>query len=312
MRLLVAGAHRGISHPNTDLDAQTFLLRIRQVRAESGVNPVLPVAYRPQVTPGELDDPQVLVWDIGRVHAPERGCFDHHQDHTLGATPVILLQALGLEPSPLDLYVDKADRGHFFKHPQPLPFVETLHGMSAGISLLNADDQTRSGQFQDLLTWVEEAEVDPYGRFHEAVLPERFHPFIRARRAEEEAARGAAEAARWIMTRIGRVAYVASDVVGVMRTLYEKGAALVILHEPNGHMSGWDRRAPKFTVGANPAAVAVPDQLDLRPLFLRLSTLEPSGNLWGGQAGIGGSPREDGGSGLSADQVIREVRKFLG
>ncbi|HWI63531.1 MAG TPA: hypothetical protein VNT75_16965 [Symbiobacteriaceae bacterium] len=312
VRSLVAGALRGISHPNTDLDAQTFLLRVRAIRTALLGKPDFPVAYRPQVTAADLDDPQVLVWDIGRSHDPERANFDHHQDHQLGATPIILLQALGAEPAPLDRYVDLADRGFFFKHPQPHPFLETLHGFSSGISLLHADDETRSRHYQDLLGWVEAAGLDPFGRFREQDLPERFRPFLRARRAEEEEARRAADFARWLMTPIGKVAYIASDVVGVMRVLYEQGAALVVLHEPQGRMSGWSRPAPKFTVGANPALVAVPERLDLRPLFARFSALEPTGHTWGGQAGIGGSPREDGGSGLTADQVLRELRTFLG
>jgi hypothetical protein len=308
----VAGAVRGISHPNTDLDAQTFLLRVRQVRAEAGGAPELPVAYRPQIAPEELANPRVLVWDIGRSHDPERGNFDHHQDHQLGATPIILLQALGLEPAPLDRYVDLADRGYFFKHPQPHPFLETLHGFAAGISLVHAEDEVRSVHYQDLLSWVEAAGLDPFGRFRERDLPERFRIFYRARQAEEAEARHAAEAARWIMTAIGKVAYIASDVTGVMRVLYEQGAALVVMHEPEGRQSGWSRPWPKYTVGANPAVVAIPERLDLRPLFARLSSLEPSGNTWGGQAGVGGSPREDGGSGLSAEQVIREVKQYLG
>jgi hypothetical protein len=312
IRSLVAEALRGISHPNTDLDAQTFLLRVRRLRAGAGKDPDLAVSYRPQVTPAELDDPRVLVWDIGRSHDPVRGNFDHHQDHTLGATPVILVQALGLEPGPLDRYVDLADRGIFFREPQPIPFVETLQGMSAGISLVHGDDQVRSRHFQDLLSWVEDAGIDPWGRFNEQSMPEPFHPFVQARRAEEEEARQAARAARWLMTGIGKVAYVSADVVGAMRVLYDQGAALVILHEPRGRMSGWSCPGCKFTIGANPALVPVPDRLDLRPLFAKLSSLEPSGNTWGGQAGVGGSPREEGGSGLGAEAVIREVQEYLG
>ena len=133
----------------------------------------------------------------------------------------------------------------------------------------------------------------------------------RARRREEEEAVHAAAEARWLMTRVGKVAYIASDVTGVMRVLYDQGAALVIMHEPRGRMSGWTGPAPKYTVGANPARVAIPGELDLRPLFVKLSAMEPSGHPWGGQAGIGGSPREDGGSGLTAEQVIRAVREYL-
>lgn len=309
---LIVAARQGISHPNTDLDAQTFLLRVRRLRAEAGLSPDFEVRYQPQASLEELANPEILIWDIGRRYEPDLGNFDHHQDHTLGATPIILLQALGLEPSALDRYVDLSDRGVFLREPQPHPFMETLHGVAAGINLVYGEDSVRSQHYQAILTWVEEAGVDPFGRFDEKVLPSQFRPFLEARRQEDAAARRAAEGARWIMTGIGKVGYIESDVVGVMKVLYEQGAALVILHEPRGRMSGWTRPAPKFTVGANPARVAVPEQLDLRPLFARLSSLEPTGHSWGGQAGIGGSPREDGGSGLRAELVIREVRNYLG
>ncbi len=303
---------RGISHPNTDLDAQTFLLRVNQIRAEAGVRRRFSVAYRPRVSDGELGDRRVLVWDIGRRHEPRQGNFDHHQDHALGATPIILRQALGEEPTALDRYVDLGDRGYFLKHPQPYPYVETLHGMAGGINLIHREDAVRSVHFQDLLTWVEEAEVDPFGRFDEAVLPLRFHPFLQARREEERLARIEARRARWAATRLGQVAFIETDLVGVMQALYREGAVLVILYDPRARLSGWRRPAPRYTVGANPALVAIPEELDLRPLFASLTAAEPSGNAWGGQAGIGGSPREEGGSGLTPQQVLRAVQEYLG
>jgi len=309
---ILLGARRGISHPNTDLDAQTFLLRATQLRDEYGHDLPLPVEYRPQVTPGELSDRRVLVWDIGRAFAPGQGNFDHHQDHTLGATPIILLNAAGRKPSALDEYVDKADRGIFFKEPQPHPFAETLQGLGAGINLTHGQDQVRSRHYQRLLTWVEKAGVDPYGRFDERALPTEFHPFLRAKREEEGIAEREASRARWFQTRIGRVAYLESGYIGAMHALYRRDAALVVLHEPEALMSGWIRPARKFTIGANPAVVAIPEELDLRPFFVTLSSLEPSGNTWGGQAGIGGSPREEGGSGLTGEQIMRELQAFLG
>lgn len=308
---VLLGARRGVSHPNTDLDAQTFLLRVTQVRTEMGHHDPLGVDYRPQVSPAELRDRRVLIWDIGRGHDPASGNFDHHQDHSLGATPIILLQALGDQPSVLDEYVDRGDRGYFFKHPQPHPFAETLQGLGAGVNLVHRRDEQRSTHFQRLLTWVEEAGIDPYSRFDEPLLPVRFHPFLEAKRAEEQAAEREAEQARWVSTCVGKVAYIESDYIGAMHALYRRGAVLVVLHQARAHMSGWPSPAPKFTIGANPAMVAIPEELDLRLLFVGLTALEPSGNPWGGQAGIGGSPREEGGSGLSGRQVLAEVQQYL-
>lgn len=309
---LLLGARRGVSHPNTDLDAQTFLLRAEQVREEMGHHQPLGVDYRPQVNQAELRDRRVLVWDIGRVHDPANGNFDHHQDHSLGATPILLLQAIGSVPTVLDEYVDRADRGYFFKHPQPQPFAETLQGLGAGINLLHKRDEQRSVHYQRLLTWVEEAGVDPYGRFHQQRLPGQFKPFLEAKQAEEQEAEREAERARWVQTRLGQVAWIESAYIGAMHVLYRRGAVLVVLHEPQARISGWSAPAPRFTIGANPAMVAIPEELDLRPLFAALSTLEPGGNTWGGQAGIGGSPREEGGSGLSLGQVMAEVQRHLG
>lgn len=308
---LLLEARRGISHPNTDLDAQTFLLRVSQVREEAGLPEPLPVEYRPQVSPTELKDRRVLVWDIGRSHEPALGNFDHHQEHRLGATPVILLEALGRVPSALDRYVDQADRGYFFRHPQPHPFAETLQGLAAGINLTQRRDEQRSPHYQRLLTWVEEAGIDPYGRFDERLLPRQFRPLLEAKRAEERVAEQEAERARWVETPTGRVAYLETDYIGAMHALYRRGAALVVLHDREARQPGWYRPGPKFTVGANPALVAIPEEVDLRPLFARLSALEPSGNPWGGQAGIGGSPREEGGSGLSSRQVLTAIEAYL-
>lgn len=309
---LLLGARRGITHPNTDLDAQTFLLRIAQIRAEAGLEEDLTVDYRPQVSPAELRDRRVLVWDIGRAYDPSLGNFDHHQEHTLGATPVILLQALGREVSALDRYVDQADRGYFFKHPQPHPYAETLQGLGAGINLVHGRDSYRSQHYQRLLTWVEEAGHDPYGRFDERTLAAPFRPFLEAKRAEEERAERDAGRARWLDTGIGRIAYLETGMIGAMPALYRRGAALVLLCEPDARMPHWSGPGTKFTIGVNPALVAIPEELDLRPLFARLSELEPGGSTWGGQAGIGGSPREDGGSGLSGQQVLRTVQEYLG
>lgn len=307
----LVSARAGISHPNTDLDAQTFLRRLLQIRAEAGETEPLQVAYRPQVSPHELRDPRVLVWDVGRCLEPERGNFDHHQDHELGATPLLLLQALGRQPAPLDRYVDLADRGHFFKEPQPHPYAETLQGLSAGINLLQRRDDERSHQHQLLLAWVEEAGLDPFGRFQPIDLPASFRPFQEAKRAEEAAAEREADRAVWHQTPMGRLAFVETGYSGTMHMLYRRGAALVLLYERRARMPGWQRPAPRFTLGANPAVVAIPQQVDLRPLFARLSQLEPAGR-WGGQAGIGGSPRDEGGTALTPHEVMRELLASLG
>lgn len=306
IRELLQTARRGITHPNTDLDAQTFLLRYRQLTGQS-----LKVDYRPMVTPAELDDPAVLIWDIGKVFDPQRGNYDHHQDFELGATPIILLQSLGLEPSPLDRYVDQVDRGFFLRTPQPFPPAETLSGVASGINMLHRQDDVRSHWFQELLEWVEGTEQDPFGRFSEENLPLEFADFQEARRREARLAEEEAKQAEWFETRIGKIAFVQTPLTGTMHALYYQGAALVISYDPEGHFSGWRRPAPKYTVGANPALVDVPGRLDMRPLFDQLARLEPSGRTWGGQAGIGGSPREEGGSSLEPRQVIRTVLDFL-
>lgn len=307
LRALLAGARRGISHPNTDLDSQTFLLRYRQLSARD-----LQVDYRAGVRQEELDDPAVLIWDIGGDYDPQRGNFDHHQDFDLGATPIILLQALGLEPGPLDLYVDRVDRGLYLRQPQPYPPSDTLVGVTVGISLCHGDDRVRSRWCQELLEWVEESDLDPAGRFTAENLPWRFQPFREARLAEAEEAAAHAAGARWYDTAIGRVAFVQTPVTGTMEALYRRDAALVVLYDPSARFSGWRRTGVKFTIGANPAVVDVPGRLDLRPLFETLSGLEPSLCRWGGQAGIGGSPREEGGSALRPEQVMRELLAYLG
>lgn len=51
---------------------------------------------RREPTEAEINDPRVMVADIGRVYDPERRCFDHHQDAGLPASFVLVLQYLGI------------------------------------------------------------------------------------------------------------------------------------------------------------------------------------------------------------------------
>jgi hypothetical protein len=54
---------------------------------------------RREPTPGDLDDPQTAVVDVGGEHAPERGNFDHHQfpkDHPPMCALSLVLQHLGV------------------------------------------------------------------------------------------------------------------------------------------------------------------------------------------------------------------------
>jgi uncharacterized UPF0160 family protein len=46
------------------------------------------------IAPEEMDDPDVWVVDVGRQYAPERSCFDHHQDADLPASCVLILNHL--------------------------------------------------------------------------------------------------------------------------------------------------------------------------------------------------------------------------
>jgi hypothetical protein len=58
----------------------------------------VPVVRR-EPEPGDLDDPAVLVVDVGGEHDPERGNFDHHQfprDHDPVCALSLVLQHLGL------------------------------------------------------------------------------------------------------------------------------------------------------------------------------------------------------------------------
>lgn len=51
---------------------------------------------RREPTPEDLEDPHILVADVGGVHDPLNMCFDHHQDRELPASFVLVLQAAGV------------------------------------------------------------------------------------------------------------------------------------------------------------------------------------------------------------------------
>jgi hypothetical protein len=55
---------------------------------------VVEVERKRTITPEEIDDPDVWVVDVGRQYAPERSCFDHHQDADLPASCVLVLNHL--------------------------------------------------------------------------------------------------------------------------------------------------------------------------------------------------------------------------
>lgn len=79
--------HPGGSHKD-DLLACSLLLHIHQV----------PVVRR-EPTQADLDDPTVLVVDVGHEHDPERGNFDHHQfprDYPPTCALSLVLQHLGI------------------------------------------------------------------------------------------------------------------------------------------------------------------------------------------------------------------------
>lgn len=61
----------------------------------------------------------------------------------------------------------------------------------------------------------------------------------------------------------------------------------------------------RYSIGVHPQAYG---RVDLRPLFARLSALEPG---WGGRATAGGSPLE-GGSRLCPDDLVQLLTRFLG
>jgi uncharacterized UPF0160 family protein len=51
----------------------------------------LPIERKISVTQEELDDPSVLILDIGRNYNPTLGNFDHHQGANLPATNILVL-----------------------------------------------------------------------------------------------------------------------------------------------------------------------------------------------------------------------------
>jgi len=86
----VKGVHTLIVHPG--------VAHMDDLLTVALLTPLIPGLriLRLDPTEAEINDPQVIVADIGRVYDPERRCFDHHQDAELPASFVLVLQYLGL------------------------------------------------------------------------------------------------------------------------------------------------------------------------------------------------------------------------
>jgi len=55
--------------------------------------PNISVSRKFKITPTEYNDPTILVIDVGRFYNPEKGLFDHHQDRSLMASNLLILDA---------------------------------------------------------------------------------------------------------------------------------------------------------------------------------------------------------------------------
>jgi len=55
--------------------------------------PNIKVVRKFKITPNEYNDPTILVIDVGRFYDPEKGLFDHHQDRSLMASNLLVLDA---------------------------------------------------------------------------------------------------------------------------------------------------------------------------------------------------------------------------
>jgi uncharacterized UPF0160 family protein len=94
-------------------------------------------------TPQDLDDPNTLVFDIGREFNPEKGNFDHHQDPGFPATNVLVLEHFcnktelkaGLRKALFDIVSD-ADRGIAGKIPGSVNgLIRNLNAVHGGFEI---------------------------------------------------------------------------------------------------------------------------------------------------------------------------------
>lgn len=90
-----AVVHGGAAHPDDELCIKlTFALNLA------------PVVYRRDPTRAELDNPAVLVMDVGGEHDPDKGNFDHHQlsTDTPDCAAWMLCNHLGIHAKMLRMY----------------------------------------------------------------------------------------------------------------------------------------------------------------------------------------------------------------
>ncbi len=80
---------RGITHNGKPhLDECMAAAIIRYFRGD------IHIERKSIVTKRELDNPSIIVFDIGGVHNPEKNCFDHHQSPRLPAASTLVWKAL--------------------------------------------------------------------------------------------------------------------------------------------------------------------------------------------------------------------------
>lgn len=112
-------------------------------------------SLRDGVTREELDNPRICVLDMGREFAPEKGNFDHHQDSSIPATNMLVLEYFEddekvkaiMKESMFD-YLDRVDRGLVVEKPTTLTvpqIIRALNSLENGSEI--ADQVTHSFVF---------------------------------------------------------------------------------------------------------------------------------------------------------------------
>lgn len=246
----------------------------------------------------DILDPTVYCIEAGGSGLVELNNYDHH--NTDKYLPPACVQAYDkIFKVSRELKIDKnlkrvVDYVAMVDECKDMPKIEfpSLSNVFSGMLLLNKDKKDQFIKGLEILKVVIDRDIDPFSTMP---LLEDWQIYIKAKEENIKNVEQIIKTAKFYVSNSGlKVAFVESNFIGGIGTLYEKGADIVIMYNPAFN----NPPVRKFTIAGNRKKV-----LHLVEYFNKLE------KGWGGLETIIGSPRS--GSILDVYDVISLVLNYI-